>query len=81
METLVTIAELGNPRAMSDIGVGALMLYAGFEGASLNVEINIMNIKDTNFIKAVIDKLSIMKADIVKYRDMILAIVKKTIKQ
>jgi hypothetical protein len=40
-----------------------------------------MNIKDTNFIKAVIDKLSIMKADIVKYRDMILAIVKKTIKQ
>jgi glutamate formiminotransferase/formiminotetrahydrofolate cyclodeaminase len=79
MESLVKIAELGNPKAMSDIGVGALMLYAGFEGAVLNVEINIVNISDKQFKKEVLEKLSVMKADIVKHRDLVLAKVKEVL--
>ena len=35
------ILEYGNQNAITDIGVGALMLYAGLEGAILNVKTNL----------------------------------------
>jgi len=36
----------GNKNALSDLGVGALMFYAGLEGAVLNVEINLGGLTD-----------------------------------
>ncbi len=49
IEELLEVAEIGNPNSASDVGVGALMAYAGFEGAALNVNINLPSIKDENF--------------------------------
>jgi formiminotetrahydrofolate cyclodeaminase len=40
------IAEYGNPNAISDAAVGAILLYAAIEGAVLNVKVNIPYIKD-----------------------------------
>ncbi len=40
----------GNPNALSDGGVGALMAEAGVMGALFNVEINLGSIKDEGFV-------------------------------
>jgi formiminotetrahydrofolate cyclodeaminase len=44
------IAAKGNPNAISDAGVSALMLKAACDGAALNVRINLSTIKDVEFV-------------------------------
>lgn len=44
------VLEYGNKNAVSDIGVGALMLAAGIEGSLLNVEINLPGLVDEEMI-------------------------------
>jgi len=44
-------ANLGNKAVMSDAGVGALMAYAGVQGAIHNVRINLPHTRDKAFIK------------------------------
>jgi glutamate formiminotransferase/formiminotetrahydrofolate cyclodeaminase len=43
-------ADVGNQAVMSDAGVGALMAYAGVQGAIHNVRINLPHTKDEAFI-------------------------------
>jgi glutamate formiminotransferase/formiminotetrahydrofolate cyclodeaminase len=43
-------ADIGNLAVMSDAGVGALMAYAGVQGAIHNVRINLPHTKDEAFI-------------------------------
>jgi glutamate formiminotransferase/formiminotetrahydrofolate cyclodeaminase len=43
-------ADVGNKAVMSDAGVGALMAYAGVQGAIHNVRINLPHTKDEVFI-------------------------------
>ncbi len=42
--------NVGNSAVMSDAGVGALMAYAGVQGAVHNVRINLSSIKDEAFV-------------------------------
>lgn len=42
------IARYGNKNAVSDVGVGSLLAFAGLEGAALNVNINLPGISDSN---------------------------------
>jgi glutamate formiminotransferase/formiminotetrahydrofolate cyclodeaminase len=44
-------ANIGNQAVMSDAGVGALMAYAGVQGAIHNVRINLPHTKDEAFIE------------------------------
>jgi methenyltetrahydrofolate cyclohydrolase len=44
------MVDEGNPNALSDGGVGALMALAGIQGALFNVKINLGSIKDQEFI-------------------------------
>jgi len=80
IEQLLEVAEIGNPNSASDVGVGALMAYAGFEGATLNVSINLPNIKDESFKNEVVEKINSMRATTTEYRDKILAAVNSKIK-
>jgi glutamate formiminotransferase/formiminotetrahydrofolate cyclodeaminase len=43
------IAELGNPNAISDAGVAALLAASALDGAALNVGINLGSIKDESY--------------------------------
>ena len=43
-------AQVGNDAVMSDAGVGALMVFAGVQGAIYNVRINLPNIDDADFV-------------------------------
>lgn len=54
------LIHYGNQFALSDIGVGVLMLYAGLEGALLNMKINLANITDEALKSSYIDKISTM---------------------
>lgn len=46
MNVIKTMAEIGNPSSVSDVGVGALAARAGVMGAYLNVQINLADVKD-----------------------------------
>ncbi|MFC1719937.1 cyclodeaminase/cyclohydrolase family protein, partial [Pseudomonadota bacterium] len=50
-------ANIGNQAVMSDAGVGALMAYAGVQGAIQNVRINLPHTKDEAFIARMQEKL------------------------
>lgn len=56
LKLAITVAEIGNPNALSDAGVAVLMANTGVYGAILNVEINIGSIKDNEFIKEINEK-------------------------
>jgi len=47
----------GQPGAISDVGVSALMVQAGIKGAGFNVKINLGSIKDADFVTDMNDKL------------------------
>lgn len=54
------IVQYGNKNAISDVGVAALMLYAGLEGACLNVMINVSGLDDATLqatLKARVDTM------------------------
>jgi len=53
-----TIAENGNPNALSDAGVAAQMAYAGLEGAVMNVKINLGSIKDESYVAEAREKVA-----------------------
>ena len=50
LELAGDMVDRGNPNALSDAGVAALMAGAGMQGALYNVEINLGSIKDEAFV-------------------------------
>ena len=70
---LLEVAQIGNPNSASDVGVGALMAYAGFEGAALNVNINLPSIKDAAFKTEMTQKITSLRAQAIEHRDKVLA--------
>lgn len=48
-----TFALYGNPNAITDVGVGALLAYSGLEGALFNVKINLSGLKDKEYVRGI----------------------------
>ena len=46
LELVDYLTEYGNQNAITDIGVGTLMIYTGLEGAILNVKVNLKSLKN-----------------------------------
>lgn len=46
LEYVDYIIKYGNENAITDIGVGILMIYSGLEGAALNVKVNLINLNN-----------------------------------
>jgi glutamate formiminotransferase/formiminotetrahydrofolate cyclodeaminase len=44
------VASKGNSNAVSDAGVGALMLHAACSAAALNVRTNLLTLEDAEFV-------------------------------
>ncbi|MCJ7507339.1 MAG: glutamate formimidoyltransferase [candidate division Zixibacteria bacterium] len=57
------VAEKGNPNAVSDAGVSALMAKAAMEGAYLNVRINLPSIEDREFVASTKEKADKIRQD------------------
>src|SRR5213594_1761989 len=60
---LADMAEKGNPASISDVGVGALATRACIEGASLNVRINLAQLKNEKFKSALSAKAQKVSVD------------------
>ncbi len=74
-ETIDLLKELflhGNKNAISDVGVAALQARSAYDGAKMNVLINISSIKDANFVSQVKSKLERMDKDFYTSIDEIL---------
>lgn len=52
-DLLEIAANIGNPNAVSDAGVGTMIALTGLEGAVMNVRINLSSIKDMEFVERV----------------------------
>lgn len=66
------ILEYGNQNAITDIGVGTLMLYTGVEGAILNVKVNLSSLENeelknyySNQCEDILRKANLIKDNII----------------
>ena len=78
--SLKAIAEKGNENAVSDAGVGALLVDSGVKGAALNVKINLKNFsKDDPFYVESVSKMNSVLQNLDKAVKEILDIVEKKV--
>jgi formiminotetrahydrofolate cyclodeaminase len=68
-----TAAELGNPAAVTDAGIGAILGEAAVVGAALNVKINLGSIKDEAYVRAAAAEIATIQAEAAALRDEALA--------
>ena len=68
-----TAAELGNPAAVTDAGIGALLGEAAVVGAALNVKINLGSIKDEAYVRAAAAEIATIEAEAAALRSEVLA--------
>ncbi len=73
LELALRVAGNGNPNAVSDAGVAALLASAALEGAGLNVQINLGSIKDEAYRAAQEEHLAAARARGGALRDETLA--------
>jgi len=69
-----TAAELGNPAAVTDAGIGAILGEAAAQGGALNVLINLGSIKDEAYVAACRTELDGILAEAVALRTEAMAI-------
>jgi len=79
MKTLPFFYEYGNMNAITDLGVGAMLLEVGIKGAILNVKINLGGLKDLDVVekfKVSYEEIEIEATDL---RESILKVVNQKI--
>ena len=69
-----TAAELGNPQAITDAGIGAILGEAAVVGAALNVRINLGSIEDCDYTGAAAAEIDKIEAEAAALRAEVLAI-------
>ena len=57
LETAIAVAGLGIRSAKSDVGVAVHLARAGFEGAVMNVSVNLDGISDQAFVKSARERI------------------------
>jgi len=62
MSLLPDLAKYGNPNAVTDMGVGALLLDAARRGASMNVQVNLSSLDDKSFVDSASRRLESVAA-------------------
>lgn len=69
-----TAAELGNPQAVTDAGIGAVLGEAAVVGAALNVKINLGSIEDCDYTASAAAEIEKIQAEAAALRAEVLAI-------
>ena len=69
-----TAAELGNPGAVTDAGIGAILGEAAVVGGALNVRINLGSIEDCDYVETAAAQIDTMQKEAAALREEVLAI-------
>jgi formiminotetrahydrofolate cyclodeaminase len=69
-----TAAELGNPGAVTDAGIGAILGEAAVVGGALNVKINLGSIEDCDYVETAGAQIDTMQKEAAALREEVLAI-------
>lgn len=69
-----TAAQLGNPQAVTDAGVGAVLGEAAVVGAALNVRINLGSIEDCDYTSAAAAEIDAIQQEAAALREEVLTI-------
>lgn len=69
------LANYGNKNAITDVGVGIILLHSAIEGALLNVIINLASLNDENFKKETEEKTRKIMAEANELKDKNLKVV------
>lgn len=69
-----TAAEIGNPAAVTDAGIGALLGEAAVVGAALNVKINLGSIKDAAYVETAAAEIEAIQGEAAALRAEVLAL-------
>ena len=72
LKKLDLILVYGNKNTLSDLGVGTLMLYAGLEGAIMNVKINVSGLSDDSLANDYSQKINEILEEAKQLKDQIL---------
>lgn len=73
------ILKFGNKNAISDIGVGTLLLLTGLESGILNVKINLSSIEDSEYVSIMNEELQKLKERALEEKEEIMEIVNNNI--
>ena len=65
----------GNQNAITDIGVGTMLLMVGLEGGILNVKVNLTSIEDAAYVEKITKEIYNIKAVAEKEKERIMGIV------
>ncbi len=65
----------GNQNAITDIGVGTMLLMVGLEGGILNVKVNLTSIEDAAYVEKITKEIYEIKAVAEKEKERIMEIV------
>ena len=69
----------GNQNAITDIGVGTMLLMVGLEGGILNVKVNLTSIEDAAYVEKITKEIYNIKAVAEKEKERIMGIVNSTL--
>jgi glutamate formiminotransferase/formiminotetrahydrofolate cyclodeaminase len=79
LQICLSAARVGNHAVMSDAGVGALMAFAGVQGAIYNVRINLPQTEDENYIAEMNKQVSALLSDSRQICDAVQSEVEKSL--
>ncbi len=72
LKELEVIVVNGNKNAASDVGVGALLIHSGLEGAILNVKINLPGLSDEAVVADFLEQVALLKEESLKIKESII---------
>ncbi len=79
LRLLSTIIEFGNKNAITDVGVAALLLTAGVEGAILNVKINLPGLSDESLVNEYIANCNKIENEALELKKTLLKVVNSSL--
>ena len=71
------MVKLSNKNALSDCGVGSLMIHSGIKGALLNVKTNLQGLKDETLVASLIKRCERIENDATSYHKSIMEMVEE----